>query len=172
MAPLCQNRNRNNINAMWISGKMFNQWVSITRKCHNRRPHTSPRHHEEKTQNNKSHMTVWQQLKWWYQLSHPQLAYCKTKNNTKYCIIIQGPTTKHTQTVGATINNGSTTAERTVTKALLCYENQISNANLSAAVASLSLLWYRDIKPASIQSRATIGPPVKRHLNCVPLVGR
>ena len=32
--------------------------VSITRKCHNYRPQTNPRHHEEETQNTDTHTTT------------------------------------------------------------------------------------------------------------------
>ena len=66
-------------------------------------------HREEETQSIKSHMTPKAFLS--NHLSLPRRDDCKTRNDTKYYTTKQGPNTKkHTQkTIGATINNESTT---------------------------------------------------------------
>ena len=64
----------------------------------------NPLHHEEEMQSINSHMTLRNQH------SLPQRDDCKTRSDTIYCATKQGPCKyKTSQTIGATINNESTT---------------------------------------------------------------
>ena len=78
----------------------------MIRKCHNHTLQTNSGHQEEESQNNNSHYTSGSN-----QLSLPHQDDCKTRYDTKYYITKQGPNTEPSQTMGATINNESTTTE-------------------------------------------------------------
>ena len=81
--------------------------ASMIRKYHNR---------EEEPQKTNSHNTQGIQLKKKSkQLSVPNQDYCKSKRGTKYRITKQGPNTEPPQTMGAAINNDSTTHQQNPT---------------------------------------------------------
>ena len=79
----------------------------MARKYHNHTLQTDTLHREEETQSTNSHMTFKAILS--NHLSLPQRDDCKTRNDIRYCTKKQGPKTKNPQTIGATINNESTT---------------------------------------------------------------
>ena len=78
----------------------------MIRKYYNHTLHTNRWYREEEPQNINSH-----KISETKQLSLPHQKDCNTRKGTKYCITKQGLNTEPQQTMGVTINNGSTTTE-------------------------------------------------------------
>ena len=71
---------------------------------HNGTLQTNPRHDEEEAKNKNRNMTFRTPQKSSNQPSLPKRGDCKTGKDTELCITKQGPNTKPTQTMGATIS--------------------------------------------------------------------